>query len=271
VLIDASLLAKAAWSAAIVLALSALAERVSPRVAGILAGAPHGTLLVYFFVGHDLGPDYVVQSTPHGVAAFTATIAFVIAYQQVSARVRRGAIAASAIGASVVFFLVAWVLAQVPFTLPGATVLTVAVSAGAVWLMRRIANVPVTHPVRFTLRLLALRAGLAALFVVSAIALASALGPRWAGLMVGYPMTMLPTLLIVHHTYGAPSTHAMIRNIPLGVGSIVVYILAVSVAFPALGVTLGTLASLAAAMVYLSAAMCLGPGRRTASAGPARR
>jgi hypothetical protein len=84
-------------------------------------------------------------------------------------------------------------------------------------------------------------------------------------------MTMLPTLLIVHHTYGAPSTHAMIRNIPLGVGSIVVYILAVSVAFPVLGVTLGTLASLAAAMVYLSAAMWLGPGRRTASAGPARR
>lgn len=261
-LIDASLLAKAAWSAAIVLGLSALAERVSPRIAGILAGAPHGTLLVYFFVGHDLGPEYVVRSTPYGVAAFSGTIAFVIAYQQISARVRRGAIAASAIGASVVFFLVAWMLAQAPFTLPTATVLTVSVSAGAVWLMRRIANVRVAHPVRFTLRLLALRAGLAAVFVVAAISLATALGPRWAGLMVGYPMTMLPTLLIVHHTYGAPSTHTLIRNIPLGVGSIVVYILAVSVTFPALGVTLGTMAALAIAMLYLSLIMALGPGSR---------
>jgi hypothetical protein len=270
VLIDASLLAKAAWSAAIVLGLSALAERVSPRVAGILAGAPHGTVLVYFFLGRDLGPAYVVESTPYGIAAFTATIAFVLAYQQVSARVDRASIPASAITASVVFFVVAWGLAQVPITLPIATVLTLSVSACALWLMRRIANVRVAHPVRLTMRLLALRAGLAAVFVVAVIALATALGPRWAGLMIGYPMTLLPTLLIVHHTYGVPSVHALIRGLPLGVGSIVVYILAVSVAFPALGVIGGTVASLGAAMLYLWVVMAVGPGSRAAGRGPAR-
>jgi len=266
-MIDESLLLKAVWSAAIVLGLSLLAERVSPRVAGILAGAPHGTVLVYFFVGRELGADYVVESTPHGIAAFTATIGFVLAYQQVSARIERGAVALSAIVASLVFFALAWLLARIPFTLPLATLLTVAVSAGAWWLMRHIANVRVERPVRFTLRLLALRAALAAGFVVGAIALASALGPRWAGLMVGYPMTMLPTLLIVHHTYGAPTTQALIRNFPLGFGSIVVYILTVSVAFPAFGVIGGTLASLAASMLYLWLVMAFGPGRQRVARG----
>ena len=47
---ETTLLAKVLWSAAIVLGLSAVAERVSMRIAGILAGAPQGVVLVYFFV-----------------------------------------------------------------------------------------------------------------------------------------------------------------------------------------------------------------------------
>lgn len=262
---ESSLVAKALWSAAVVLALSAVAERVSPRVAGILAGAPHGTVLVYFFVGRDMGTAYVVDSTAYGIASFTATIAFMVAYQQVSLRVRRGAIGVSALAATGVYFAVAAGIAALELSRLGAVAITMVASAFALWLMRRIASVRVAHPVRLTLRLLAVRASLAAVFVVSAIALATSLGPRWAGLMVGFPMTMLPTLLIVHATYGAPSTHAIIRSFPLGVGSIVVYILTVSVAFPRLGVEGGTAVSLLAAMAYLALVMSIGgSGRRAA-------
>lgn len=263
-IVESSLVAKAAWSAIVVLGLSAIAERVSPRVAGILGGAPHGTVLVYFFVGQDLGADYVVDSAPHGIAAFSATIAFMLAYQQVSSRVRRFSIAASALAGTVMFFLVATVLARLALTLPVAVIATATASAIALWLMRRIADVRVTQPVRFTLRLLAVRAGLAAILVVLAITIASSAGPRWAGIMVGYPMTMLPTLLIVHATYGAPSTHALISRFPLGVGSIIIYILSVSVTFPSLGVVGGTIVSLLAAMLYLAVVMSLGRKRRRA-------
>jgi hypothetical protein len=50
-----NLLAKVFSSAAIVLGLSAIAERVSLRIAGILAGALQAVVLVYFFVGRDMG------------------------------------------------------------------------------------------------------------------------------------------------------------------------------------------------------------------------
>jgi hypothetical protein len=261
VIVESSLIAKAVWSAIVVLGLSAIAERVSPRVAGIIGGAPHGTVLVYFFVGLDLGADYVVASAPHGIAAFSATIAFMLAYQQVSSRVRRFSMAASTLAGTATFFTVAAGLAALELTLPVAVVATVTTSAVSLWLMRRIADVRVTQPVRLTLRLLAVRAGFAAILVVLAIAIASSTGPRWAGIMVGYPMTMLPTLLIVHATYGAPSTHALISTFPLGVGSIIIYILAVSATFPSLGVVAGTITSLLAAVLYLGLVMSFGRNR----------
>jgi hypothetical protein len=264
VIIESSLITKAVWSALVVLGLSAIAERVSPRVAGIIGGAPHGTVLVYFFVGRDLGADYVVDSAPYGIAAFTATIAFMFAYQQVSLRVQKFAMAASTVAGTFTFLIVALGLAQLELTLLSAVALTVTASAASLWLMRRIADVRVARPVRLTLRLLAIRAGLAAFLVVLAIAIASSMGPRWAGLMVGYPMTMLPTLLIVHATYGAPSTRALISSFPLGVGSIVIYILMVSVTFPSLGVAGGTLTSLLAAMCYLAVVMSIGGKPRRA-------
>ena len=40
-------------------------------------------------------------------------------------------------------------------------------------------------------KLMILRSVLAAVFVTAAIAVASALNSRWAGIMVGFPMTML--------------------------------------------------------------------------------
>jgi uncharacterized membrane protein (GlpM family) len=97
--LETTLLAKAFWSAAIVLGLSAVAERVSLRIAGILPGAPENVVLVYFFVERDMGIDHVTQSAPHGIASFSATIAFALAYYLgPSAFPRYSAVAGALIG-----------------------------------------------------------------------------------------------------------------------------------------------------------------------------
>lgn len=252
---ETSLLAKAIWSAGAVLALAAIAERVGPRVAGILSGAPLSAVLVYLFVGLDMGIDYVVASVPHGVAAFTATLAFVLAYYWASRRLTRFAAVGSVVFAVGVFVVVAGLLVAIPFTLTSASALTLCLIGLSVWLFRKITFVRVERPVRFTARLLLLRGGLAAVFIVVVIMLAEALGPRWTGLMAGFPSTLLPTLLIIHLTYGAAHTHALMRSFPLGMGSIVLYILSVTVTFPTLGVYGGTVASLAISLLYISVLM----------------
>ena len=261
---ETTLVTKALWSAAIVLGLSAFAERVSTRIAGILAGAPQNVVLVYFFVGRDLGIDHVTQSTPHGIASFSATVAFALAYYLGSSRFARySALAGSLIGLAA-FITVAVVLSVIPFTLLSATALTLSAIGISVWVSKGIELTPVEQPVRYTPILLLLRASAAAILIVSVIALAEILGPRWTGLLTGFPTVVLPTLLIIHLTYGAAQTHAIIRNFPVGLGSIILYILSVPITFPLWGVYGGTATSLIVSFLYLAAAALM-DGRRSAS------
>jgi hypothetical protein len=252
---ETSLVAKGLWSAGIVLCLTAVAERVSTRVAGTLSGAPLSAVLLYFFVGRDMGTPFVVESVPHGIAAFSATLAFVLAYYKASSWLTRFVPFGSALFAVAVFLVVAGGLAAIPFTLITATLTTSCVIVFAVWHFRKIEFIPVSKPVRYTLPLLLVRGGLSAALIVGVIALAEALGPRWTGLLAGFPSTLLPTLVIIHMTYGTANTHAMIRNFPVGMGSIVLYILSIAFTFPLWGVSGGTAASLAVSLLYLTVIM----------------
>jgi hypothetical protein len=250
---ETSLLAKALWSAALVVGLSFVAERASTRIAGILSGAPQNTLLVYLFVGRDMGIPFVTESVPYGIAAFTATIGFALAYYAASLHFTRCAALWSALIAVTVFVALAALLSTVPFTLVAASALTISVTAAAAWLFRRIEPVRIERPVRYTARLIAARGALAAALIVVVITLAEILGPRWTGLLTGFPSIVLPTLLIIHVTYGRASTHALLRHFPLGLLSIIVYMISVPVTFPLLDIYGGTLASLVLSIICLSA------------------
>jgi hypothetical protein len=258
---ETTLLGKAFWSAAIVLGLSAIAERVSLRVAGILAGAPQNLVLVYFFAGRDMGIDHVTQSAPHGIASFSATIVFALAYYLGSSGFPRYSPLAGSVIGLVAFVTVAVTLSVIPFTLSSATALTLGTIAIAVWLSKGIALKPLDKPVAYTPKLLILRASVAGALFVVVITLAEILGPRWTGLMTGFPTIFLPTLLIIHLTYGAEQTHVIIRNFPVGLGSIIPYILSIPITFPLWGIYGGTAVSLAISFLYLTAVALIGSRR----------
>jgi len=255
---ETSLLAKLSWSAALVLGLTAIAERVSTRIAGILSGAPQNAMLIYFFVGYDMGTSYVVESIPHGVASFTATLAFVLVYYGASSWLDRYAVVGGSLAGIAAFVVVAFALSTIRFTSAGAVALTSIAIILTLWSFRKIELVAIAIPVRYTAKLLMLRGGFAVVLIVIVITLAETLGARWAGLLAGFPAVLWPTLLIIHITYGAASTHALIRNFPLGVISILLYILSISFTFPLWGVYGGTVASLGISLVYLIAVMLLG-------------
>jgi hypothetical protein len=246
-----SLLAKALWSAAIVIALTWLAERVSTRLAGIIAGAPQNAVLVYVFVGRDMGIPFAVASVPHGISSFTATIAFVLAYHAAAAGTSRRTALCGVLAGLAAFWPVAWVLSLLPFTFAPAALVTACAIALAIFLFRHAGSAPIARPVRYTARLLFLRGSAAAVTIVFAVTLAEFLGPRWAGLMAGFPATLLPTLLIIHLTYGRPSALAVLRTFPLGVVSVAIFVAGVAIFFPLLGVSAGTAAALSVSIVYL--------------------
>jgi uncharacterized membrane protein (GlpM family) len=242
-----SLTIKAAAAGTIVLGLSLLAERIKPWIAGIIAGAPMGALLSFYMLGVEKGPSFVIAAVPHAIAGMTGVLVFVLIYHAVSLRVGRLNALFSTLAGCAAFALIALTLDRLTFTVWTALPLTVTVTVLAGYLFRRVADVRILRPARLTFGLSA------ALLVVSAVSLAEALGPRWAGILVGFPLTLLPTMLIIHLTYSRDHVHALLRGFPVGMGSVLTYLVTLPWTFGALGVHLGTLTSLLAAFGYLAA------------------
>jgi uncharacterized membrane protein (GlpM family) len=242
---------KAAAAGAIVLGLSLLAERVKPKIAGIIAGAPLGALISFYMLGIEQGPAFVIASVPHAIAGMSGVLVFIAAYHQTSLRAQRLNALVSTFAGLLGYLVVALALERIRFTVITALPVAIAVAVVVGYLFRRTEDVRIARPARLTLGLLVVRAGGAAFFVVSAVALAKALGPGWAGVLMGFPLTLLPTMLIVHLTYSREHVYVMLQGFPIGIGSVLTYLITVPWSFGTLGVHLGTAVALAAAWAYL--------------------
>lgn len=252
---DAGLLAKIVASGGIVLGLSLIAERVGPRIAGFLSGAPLGAVIVYFFLGLDAGPTVVIAGIPHAIAGLSGTLVFVLVYYRVSVSIRRFGIIYGPLAGIAAFFVVVLALSRVSFGYGSALAITgvTGIVVGAILRRRINENVSIGAGTPMTPRVVLFRVGLSTLFVVSVIFFGQILGPVWAGLLVGFPMTLLPLLLIIHQTHSRDHAHAIIRAFPIGMVALVIYLLSIPLTFAAFGVVSGTAASLCVSASYLIA------------------
>jgi hypothetical protein len=251
------ILAKIAVSIGTVLGLSMLAERAGPRVAGVLSGYPLGTAILLYFIAIEQGIAFASESAVYALPGLIATLTFLYAYFIVSRKCLSLPVVPqiffSSLGAFVTYLSVSWLFQLAPMSLIQAAVILLVAIFVALILFRKIENVRILNRVRLTKQVVFLRAALAATIVLVISGMAAWIGPRWAGLLSGFPVTLYPMMLIVHFTYGAEPVHTVIRNFPRGMGALWVYILAVTLGYPVLGLGLGTLCAFGAATVYLVA------------------
>jgi hypothetical protein len=245
------LLSKVIVTIGMVLSLSAVAERVSPRVAGLLSGYPLGAAIALFFMGLELGPDFAAQSAVYTPVGLVASQVFVYAYYRASTALQRRVIPSASLAALGGYFAAAWLLHLIPFSPTAAVLVPVASIFVFTRLFRKIPNVAIARSVRFTFVVLLLRAGLAAITILVITGAARAVGPAWAGLFAAFPTTLFPLLLIVHITYDKAHVHTIIKNFPLGLGALIAYAVAVSLLYPPLGIYGGTLVAFSVATLYL--------------------
>jgi len=250
-------LVKIAVAVSMVVGLSVLAEKVSTRAAGLLSGYPLGAAISLFFIGYEVGPAFAGRSAVYTVFGLMGTLAFVVSYQLTTrllgSRAGLAAACGSTLGGVVGYFAAAALLRFFPASLPTAVVSTSAAILLCVVLFRRLENVRIETALRLRPWVLILRALFAAGVITLITASARRVGPDWAGLLSAFPMTMLPFVFIIHATYRTDHVRAILKNIPNGLGAIVVYGLVVSLAYPRFGIWLGTLFGYAAATVYLAA------------------
>ena len=235
----------------IVLALSLIAEHVSPRVAGLLAGYPLGAALALFFYGFEISPEFAAQSAVYTIIGLIAIQSFAYCYYLFSSYFKEYTIIVSSLMATAGYFVIAWLL---HFLKPGAllSVMLTTFSIGIfVYLFRNIENKKIRNRITLSSRILFIRAFSAALFIVVITGTAHLVGPRWAGLFSAFPTTFFPLLVIVHFTYTTQHAHTIIKNFPIGLGSIIVYSLGVIFTYPRFGIGAGTTLSLCIATIYL--------------------
>jgi hypothetical protein len=248
-------LIKIGVAVAMVVGLSVLAERVSTRFAGVVSGFPLGAAIVLFFIGYEIGPAFAGQSAIYTVFGLIGTLAFVLGYYLTTVALggRAGPAAAfcSVVGGLALYVAAAFLLQFFKIGLAGAVISTSSAIVAATILFRRLQNVRIERPLSLGLWLLILRAFFAAGVITLITASARLVGPGWAGLLSAFPMTMLPFLFIIHATYRTEHVWSIIKNVPRGIGAIVVYGVVVAAVYPRHGIWLGTLEGYLAATLYL--------------------
>jgi hypothetical protein len=235
----------------VVLGLSLVAERVSPRVAGILSGYPAGIAINLFFFGYEIGPDFAAQSALYTLIGLVATQAFVYFYYRASAGSRAFGIVGAAACAFAGYLVVVWLIRQFPLALlPALFIATCSIFVFR-YLFRRVPNHGIDQRVQITPAVLTARACAAAAIVLLITGLAHAVGPAYAGLFAAFPSTLFPIMIILHATYGAPTVHTLVKNFPLGLGSLIIYATLAWATYGGMGIVQGTIVSFAGATIYL--------------------
>lgn len=244
-------LAKLVISVGIVLGLSLVAERVSARAAGLLAGYPLGTAIALFFIGLEISPAFATESAVHTLAGFSATLALSGGYLVGARRDGLlGMLSGTALGI-LAWLLTSLMLTSIDFNRATGTLTTLAAMVIFVRLYRRVPDVVVGARRGFSWPPLVLRSGLAAGIIFLITGLAHVLPPAWAGVMAAFPVTMYPLLVILHLTHGRAAVATVVKHYPAGLGSLLCYALCVSLTYDRLGLIVGTLLGFGVATLWL--------------------
>ncbi len=245
------LLAKIAVTMLAVVGLSLIAEHLSARLAGILAGYPHGIAIVLYFIGIEQGVDFAAKASIYAIGGLGANMLLAYVYHRLCRAPGLGDVLLAAAGGLMAFLAFAALLNRLHISQLTAAAITLAMIAAALLLLRRAVNVKVVKGVGISHLDVLMRALLATAIVLGITGAAGAIGPDWSGLLSGFPVVTFPLLLIIHFHHGPAPIATMVKNYPLGLISLLVFTLTVSLAFPALGMNWGTAAGFAAATLYL--------------------
>ncbi len=249
-MVDPSLLLiRGIAGAAIVLIVTALAERSGPRVAGVLMAFPTMTAINLHFIGLSHGPTFAAESATWNPVGLTADVFFVLAYvaccRLSAGNSRSTEVAIALIGALTVLATSVWTLEAIaPNAFMGRLALLASAIVVLALLTRDITDSPTGSGAKGALIPRALFAGL----VVAGVTLAAdTLGPAWGGLLSAFPGTILPVLVLLHLANGHEVTDSVVKHSWSGFASTGVYAFLIVNLYPVWGVWIGTAASLVGA------------------------
>lgn len=235
----------------VVLTLSQIAERLSPRWAGLLGGYPLGTALVLIFIGYEEGVEFAALSALHTVTGLSANLAVMAAYGITLILKPKASPWLCATFAILSFCSVGFLLRLFEFNMLTALLFILPVIFFCIFSFRRFPEHQIKASIGLSYKVTFLRAGAAAASVLIITGLAQQLGPVIAGILASFPVTVFPLILIIHLTYGPDPVLTIIKHFPSGLGAMLIFAIIFSLYLQQLGLFHGIVLSFACATVYL--------------------
>jgi len=257
------LITKIVVCAGFVLGVTAAAERLGPRLGAIISAMPQLSVVSMIFFTLEQGPAFAAESLYWTIPGMCATVPVFLGYLAATRLipVPRAASAAVGVALGIVSFAVATVLlAALPLTRSTVLPLAAAVCGATAWLVRKLPDSAPLRRVPSSPLVLATRVGVSAITVIAVTGLAHVLGPKWSGLIVGFPVNGLPVMAILHAQYGADVTKPFIRIFPMGAFGICLFNLVGSLVLVKLGLASALVLAYAVDIAYL--ALVVGVSRR---------
>lgn len=234
-----------------VLLLSLLAEHVSPKVSGIISGIPTGTAIILFFYGLEQGPNFAIESSIFSLVGMFSMQIFIFLYLKVSDKNTKFNIFLSSFIATIGYLIVILVLKQFQFNILTVFFVPLISIPLFLYLFRNVNESKIKNAVKLGPTVLTLRAVIATLVILAITSTANLVGPAWAGLLSAFPTTLYPLILIIHSTYGKEHVHTIIKNVPKGQWSMILYIVGIFFTYPSFGIYIGTIISYSLVITYL--------------------
>src|SRR5215203_4731784 len=227
----AGLLAKMLATATIVVAVSALVERVGPFLGAMIATLPISAGPALVFVAMDHGPAFLEASARTGLPAFAGTAVFAAVYARLA---QHCGTLISVGGATTAWLLATILITRKPWSVGSALALHVAVFGAAIWATRSVRR---AAPVRAAGRIwdVPFRAVIVMALVATVVVAGRLLGPKAAGTIAVAPMVFASVGLVLQPRVGGAVPAAMMANGLLGLIGLVAALAFLSVSATSLG------------------------------------
>jgi len=234
----------------IVIILSFIAEYIHPRWAGLLSGFPTSTAIILYFYAVEQGLSFATDSAIYNLVGLIALQLFLFCYYLGGIHAHRHVLLFSIAGGLTSYTLAVLLLSRFSFTALHAVILSGLSLLIFGVLFSQIPSYKITTQLKPTGKLILGRAGMTALIISLITGIAGSVGHTWAGLLSTFPTTIFPLILIIHLSYGARYAHSIIKHVPVGLGSVLIYSSAIYTLYPRVGLYGGIVLSFCGVLLY---------------------
>ncbi|XSS61170.1 hypothetical protein ACP9OK_20205 [Pseudomonas sp. B11] len=215
---------------AFLLLISLASRRWGPNVAGWLAGFPVVVGPILLFLALEQGQAFATQAAVAALSAVFAMIAFSVAYTHAA---RTLAWPGALCIATLVWLILATLIAQVPASLGFSLFCSISALVLAPWVFPRVRSVPA--PAAGKSDRLVYRMLTGALLTLAVTLMASTVGERWSGMLAVFPVLGSVLAVFSHQSHGAAFTTVLLRSLSTGLYAFAAFCLVLATTLPDLG------------------------------------